>query len=104
MEKSLFLDLLLYEIHLKLLKKKSQIFHLFLNAGFHIQHHYFFNSKANKSHIKPTLYVPHQEDPICEMYIFMMIFRESLEISDYQIIVATGLSQSPHHKITFITD
>ena len=102
--RALFLDLLLHEIHLKLLKKEKPNFStLFLNAGAHIQHHYFFNSKANKSHIKnPSWYVPHQEDPILEMlHIYDDILESLLEIKDYQIIVATGLSQSPHHKITF---
>ena len=45
--KALFLDLFLNEIHLSLLKKKRPNFStLFLNAGAHIQHHYFFNSKV----------------------------------------------------------
>ena len=76
---------------------------LFLNAGAHIQHHYFFNSKANKSQNKnPSWYVSHEEDPILEMlHIYDDILESLLAIKDYQIIVATGLSQSPHHKTTF---
>ena len=46
--------------------------------------------------------MPHQEDPILEMlHIYDDILESLLEIKDYQIIVATGLSQNPHHKTTF---
>ena len=39
--------------------------------------------------------MPHQEDPILEMlHIYDDILESLLEIKDYQIIVATGLSQS----------
>tara|TARA_B100000242_G_C43043742_1_gene487076 strand:+ start:1152 stop:2459 length:1308 start_codon:yes stop_codon:yes gene_type:complete len=102
--RALFLDLLLHEIHLKLLKREKPNFStLFLNAGAHIQHHYFFNSKANKSQNKnPSWYVSHEEDPILEMlHIYDDILESLLAIKEYQIIVATGLSQSPHHKTTF---
>ena len=45
--KALFLDLLLSDIFLKLSSKnKVNLSSLFLNAGAHIQHHYFFNSSA----------------------------------------------------------
>ena len=55
----LFLDKLLHEFHLSLFKSKSPNFSsLFLNAGAHIQHHYFFNSSQVESELKnPTWYV-----------------------------------------------
>ena len=50
--KALFLDMLLYEIHKTLFKRKAPDFStLFLNAGAHIQHHYFFNSPYVNSSI-----------------------------------------------------
>ena len=43
--KAFFLDLLIHDIHMKLLKEKKANFStIFFNAGAHIQHHYFFNS------------------------------------------------------------
>ena len=48
--KALFLDMFLFEIHKTLFKRKDPDFStLFLNAGAHIQHHYFFNSPYVKS-------------------------------------------------------
>ena len=45
--KALFLDTFLYGLHKKLSRKtKTNFSTLFLNAGAHIQHHYFFNSPA----------------------------------------------------------
>ena len=49
-KKSLIFDVLLSEIALSKIKKSETDFiTLFLNAGAHLQHHYLFNSKANKN-------------------------------------------------------
>ena len=54
--KALFLDLFLFEIHLTLYKRRNPNFStVFLNAGAHIQHHYFFNSSVLKIIIYLTL-------------------------------------------------
>ncbi len=55
--KALFLDMFLYEIHKTLFKRTNPNFStLFLNAGAHIQHHYFFNSPfVNLSELKTLL-------------------------------------------------
>jgi chromosomal replication initiation ATPase DnaA len=43
--KALILDLILHDIHIKLIKKNNTDFStIFFNAGAHIQHHYFLNS------------------------------------------------------------
>ena len=68
--KALFLDMLLYEIHKTLFKRKNPNFStLFLNAGAHIQHHYFFNSPYTDSlELKnPTWYIGEDDDPFLEM-------------------------------------
>ena len=65
--KALFLDMLLYEIHKTLFKRKGPKFStLFLNAGAHIQHHYFFNSPfVDSSELQnPSWYIENYEDPI----------------------------------------
>lgn len=103
--KALFLDKLLYEIHKSLFKRKKPDFStLFLNAGAHIQHHYFFNSLLNESSNieNPSWYISKNEDPFLEMLkVYDEILSEVLNIEDAEIIIATGLSQKPYEKIKF---
>ena len=64
--RALFLDMLLYEIHKTLFVRKNPNFStLFLNAGAHIQHHYFFNSAyVDSSELKnPDWYIRKDDDP-----------------------------------------
>ena len=101
--KALFLDKLLHEFHLSLFKSKSPNFSsLFLNAGAHIQHHYFFNSSQVESELKnPTWYVGNREDPVLEMLkVYDDIIGELLK-QDVSLIIATGLSQIPYKKKKF---
>lgn len=101
--KALFLDKLLHEFHLTLFKSKSPNFSsLFLNAGAHIQHHYFFNSSQVESELKnPTWYVGNREDPVLEMLkVYDEIIGELLG-QDASLIIATGLSQIPYKKKKF---
>ena len=100
----MFLDKLLYEIHKSLFKRKKPDFSLFLNAGAHIQHHYFFNSLLNESSNleNPSWYISKNEDPFLEMLkVYDEILSEVLNIEDAEIIIATGLSQKPYEKIKF---
>ena len=55
---ALLLDLILHDLHINLLSKnKTEFSSIFLNAGAHIQHHYFFNSKYYKNKNTPqTIY------------------------------------------------
>lgn len=103
--KALFLDKFLFEIHETLYKKHDPNFSvLFLNAGAHIQHHYFHNSlfvsKANKAN--PPWYINKQEDPFFEMLqTYDHIIDTILRKKDVEIIIATGLTQKPYLKPTF---
>ena len=103
--KALFLDMFLYEIHKTLLKRKNPNFStLFLNAGAHIQHHYFFNSPfVNSQELQnPSWYIDDREDPVLEM---LKIYDEMLlglfQLPNTEIILATGLSQKPYEKLKF---
>ena len=103
--KALFLDMLLYEIHKTLFKRKNPNFStLFLNAGAHIQHHYFFNSPYTDSlELKnPTWYIGEDDDPFLEMLkVYDEMLSDLLELSNTEIIVATGLSQKPYEQLKF---
>ena len=103
--KALFLDMLLYEVHKTLFKRKKPNFStLFLNAGAHIQHHYFFNSpyvdspKLNN----PSWYIEKYEDPFLEMLkVYDAMLMDLFELPNTEIIVATGLSQKPYEHLKF---
>jgi hypothetical protein len=103
--KALFLDLLLHDIHLSFLRNKRPDFStFFLNAGAHIQHHYFFNSeplKRESSLRNPVWYVKEQIDPIAELLVlYDLMVGEYLELST-ELIIATGLSQCPYDRIKY---
>lgn len=103
--KALFLDMLLYEIHKTLLKRKNPNFTtLFLNAGAHIQHHYFFNSPfVNRSDLNnPDWYIENDKDPILEMLkVYDSMLLDIFKLSSAEFILATGLSQKPYEKLKF---
>ena len=104
--RALFLDLLLHDVHMSLFSfKNPQFSTIFLNAGAHIQHHYFFNSKQVKKQTNirnPDWYIEESEDPIAEMLkIYDVIVGEYLGIPGTEVIVATGLSQKPFDQIKF---
>lgn len=103
--KALFLDMLLFEFHKTLYKRKEPNFStLFLNAGAHIQHHYFFNSLfVNNSRLQnPSWYIDSNEDPFLEMlFIYDSIIQDVLSIKNTEVIIATGLSQKPYEKLKF---
>jgi hypothetical protein len=103
--KALFLDMFLHEIHLNLFQRNNTNFStLFLNAGAHIQHHYFFNSKVIKKNnvVNPDWYINKDLDPFYEMILcYDQIIQELLSINDCEIIIATGLSQIPYKKTKF---
>jgi hypothetical protein len=103
--KALFLDMLLYEIHKTLFKRKKTNFStLFLNAGAHIQHHYFFNSPyVDTPELKnPAWYIGKDDDPFLEMLkVYDEMLTDLLELRNTEIIVATGLSQKPYEQLKF---
>jgi hypothetical protein len=103
--KALVLDLLLHDIHVKQLKKKNTDFtSIFFNAGAHIQHHYFTNSIYcdNKKLKNPAWYINKTEDPIKDMILFYDdILYEYTKIKNYEVILATGLSQKPYDRVKY---
>ena len=101
--KALFLDLLVNDIHIGLLKSgKPNFSTVFLNAGAHIQHHYFHNSpfssdKANN----PDWYIKKHFDPFFEMLkVYDSIIGQYLN-QDNEVIISTGLSQRPYNEIKY---
>lgn len=103
--KALFLDMFLYEIHKTLFKRKNPHFStLFLNAGAHIQHHYFFNSPfVNSPDLEnPSWYIGRRYDPLLEMLkVYDEMLSDLLDLPYAEIIVATGLSQKPYEQLKF---
>lgn len=103
--KALFLDMFLYEVHKTFFIRKNPNFStLFLNAGAHIQHHYFFNSPyVGARELKnPSWYIGKDEDPFLEMLkIYDEMLLDLLKSSETEIIVATGLSQKPYDHLKF---
>ncbi|MDB4828642.1 hypothetical protein OAH56_00050 [Gammaproteobacteria bacterium] len=103
--KALFLDMLLYEIHKTLFRRKRPNFStLFLNAGAHIQHHYFFNSQfvSSPELQNPDWYIEKDYDPFLEMLkVYDEMLVDLLEFPNTEIIIATGLSQKPYEQLKF---
>ena len=104
--KALVLDLFLHDLHTTLFRRKKPHFStLFLNSGAHIQHHYLHNSpfiSAKSGFKNPSWYISPNLDPFCEMLkVYDCIIEEYLACDDYELIVATGLSQSPYDRIKY---
>jgi hypothetical protein len=104
-KKALFLDMFLAEVHTKYIKQKKPNFAtLFLNAGAHIQHHYFYNSKfCKKTDLQnPHWYINGSEDPFLDMLIvYDKILQDFFKNDSYDLIIATGLSQKIYERNKF---
>lgn len=104
--KALFLDLFLHDLHVTLLRLQRPGFSsLFLNAGAHIQHHYFLSAqpvKKNNDRQNPAWYVAENADPVKDMLAFYDdIVGDYLELEGFELIVATGLSQQPYERLKY---
>lgn len=104
--KALVLDLLLHDVHWSMFNSKKPNFStLFLNAGAHIQHHYFFNAEPFRKNLlikNPPWYVPENEDPLADVLgLYDMIVGEYFARTDIDMILATGLSQKPYDQVKF---
>ena len=104
--KALVLDFLLHDVHWSMFNSKKPNFStLFLNAGAHIQHHYFFNAEPIRRHSplkNPAWYVSAKEDPLADVLgLYDMIVGEYFARKDTEIILATGLAQRPYDHIKF---
>jgi hypothetical protein len=101
----MLLDLLLFDVHNLLFHKhKPDLSVLFLNAGAHIQHHYFLNSSACEvDRQNPAWYVEPEADPVYEVYeLYDMMLRDLVRrFPETRLIVATGLRQVPYPEVTF---
>ena len=104
--KALVLDLLLHDVHWGMFNREKPNFStLFLNAGAHIQHHYFFNAEPLRKHSfnkNPAWYLSEKEDPLAEVLaLYDMIVGEYLARTDTDVVLATGLAQRPYDRIKF---
>jgi hypothetical protein len=104
--KALFLDLFLHDVHWSLFKAEMPAFStLFLNAGAHIQHHYFFQSKPLRSEIgkqNPSWYVSESDDPIADVLeLYDLVIGDYLSNEDSEILISTGLSQKPYDRLKY---
>lgn len=103
--KALFLDLFLHDLHMSLFKNKKPNFStIFLNAGAHIQHHYFFNSvqKLGENQKNPSWYLEASEDPMADMFkVYDKILGDFLNLKNVDLILATGLTQKPYDRLKF---
>jgi hypothetical protein len=102
--KALFLDLLIHDIHMKLLKEKEPNYSsIFFNAGAHIQHHYLFNSMISIKNLKnPENVINLNSDPCKEtIFLYEKIIGDYLKLKDYNIIIATGLTQEINERAEF---
>ena len=104
--KALVLDLLLHDIHWSMFSNKEPNFStLFLNAGAHIQHHYFLNAeplREDSSSKNPDWYVADDVDPLADVLdLYDMVVGEYFARSDAEILLATGLAQKPYDRVKF---
>jgi hypothetical protein len=104
--RSLVLDLLLHDFHWGMFKKKRPHFStLFLNAGAHIQHHYFFNAEPIRKTItsrNPSWYLSDNQDPLADVLeLYDMIVGEYFARTDTDVLLATGLAQKPYDRLKF---
>jgi hypothetical protein len=108
--KALFLDVLLHDMHWRLFHAKgAQFSTVFLNAGAHIQHHYFRNAHAlpQNGAANPTDYVTAHLDPVAEMLsVYDRLLADYVALPTAvgvspdraAAIIATGLSQQPYDR------
>ena len=104
--KALVLDLLLHDVHWCMFNSKKPDFStLFLNAGAHIQHHYFFNAEPLRKSLpnkNPAWYATENEDPLADaLELYDMLVGEYFAKTDTDVILATGLAQTPYDRVKF---
>lgn len=102
--KALLLDYILILINQNLNNKyKTEFSSVFLNAGAHIQHRYFFNSKViEEIDNNPIWYIEKDMDPLLEALYFYDRTLQTYEELGYKVILLTGLRQIPFSKPKFM--
>ncbi|MCJ8159702.1 hypothetical protein [Sphingomonas sp. LaA6.9] len=102
--KAMLLDRLLADVfHTEVASAQPGFASLFLNAGAHIQHHYLFNSSVyDGDQSNPDWYVNAAADPVLDVYMLYdeIVSRIRRAFPNYRIMIATGLHQDPHDKLT----
>lgn len=106
--RSLVLDKLLHLVHMHLWRsKRPDVSYVFLNAGAHIQHHYFLNAVGceGSGRRNPEWYLPSHADPIRDMlHAYDAMLGDYLNLSrdsGVRLVVATGLSQEPYDRVKY---
>jgi hypothetical protein len=104
--KAMVLDQVVHMLNLYLMAKtRPDVAFVFLNAGAHIQHHYFLNSACSGvAHRNPDWYAPADRDPVLEMleaYDPMLADCMALAERGTRLILATGLTQVPYDRVKF---
>lgn len=104
--KAAVLDLLLHDVHWAMFNNKKPDFStLFLNAGAHIQHHYFLNAepiRKNAATKNPSWYVAADADPLADILcLYDMIVGEYFARTDTDVVLATGLAQKPYDRAKY---
>ena len=101
--RALFLDLLLSDVFIRNVRRSQAEFaSLFLNAGAHVQHNYFFSSKHYSGNLKnPHWYLPPGKDPIAEAYQLYDHILGGIRSAfpTARILLCTGLSQKPNPRM-----
>jgi hypothetical protein len=104
-KRAIFLDQLLADLFVKSVRTYQTNFAtLFLNAAAHIQHHYLFSSTVYDGVMRnPDWYVDPAQDPLLDVYTAYDRILGSIrtQFPDARIMLATGLHQDPHRKITY---
>jgi len=103
--RALFCDVLFADLFLKMYDKTQPDFAtVFVNAGAHLQHHYFFSSSEyDGGNHNPDWYVEPGQDPVQQAYeLYDALLGELLEkFAGTRVMIATGLSQDPHDRISY---
>lgn len=104
--KSLILDQLIHLVHRSLWRRaRPDVSFVFLNAGAHIQHHYFFNAEIDrKPSANPAWYIAPEADPVRDMLkVYDRILSDYLALTrqGVRLMVATGLTQVPYDRVKY---
>lgn len=100
--KALFLDFILVLLHQNLIaKNKTDFSSIFLNAGAHLQHHYFLNSIVINNSSNPNWYLDNNLDPILETLLLYEELVYSYKRLGHKVILMTGLQQIPIQNCEF---
>jgi hypothetical protein len=104
--KAMVLDQIVHMVHLHLIARtRPDVAFVFLNAGAHIQHHYFLNSTySGVAQRNPEWYAPPDKDPILDMLkAYDPILADSMEFAERgsRLLLATGLTQVPYNRVKF---